>query len=467
MPFYQETRTMRAAAIGTIMPWTGPLSKIPDGWIICSGGSIAASDYPLLARAIQDNYNPNATSTFGGQFPSYEGDIFLPALTNKPLVDIETSYFGSGSGATGHPQDTPALAQSEITPFIGLNSDNGFSSTINNVVTDVVFDLQERTFPAGDDVTNSYYFGKVRGNTVVEGSGEAARTVFFGPRKLGRSHVKSHKHGGRVIETITRLPSAQPGEGVVPYADITYNFTSDIEERPFVPGPQGDVAIFTYEQVVGGSTGAARGDQDGWGSGPQGRVIAPIEAENPPVNWTPNQCSGTPIKEQITEPSNKRTFQHVGGSTATVNVLMDGLSQFDAGVSGSDNSGRPMKYGTNGQNINIPNGQSSFYPDILYTTGLSANDVVSYDTLMSNPGWKFELTQASTATQDQILSHTHDEFDVTFTRSGLKPDTSINVAVWAETGKLNLDNARNVGVLQIDMNISQPGMSCIYVIRAY
>lgn len=466
MPFYQEVRTMRAAAIGTIMPWTGPISKIPDGWIICSGGSVAAADYPLLARAIQDNYNTGATSTFGGQFPSYQGDIFLPALTNRPLVDIEASYFGTGTGATGHPQDTPALAQTEITPYIGLNSDNGFSSTINNVVTDVVFDLTERTFPAGEDVQSSYYFGKVRGNTVAEGSGEASRTLFFGPRKLGRSHVKSHKHGGRNIETIARLPTAQPGEGVVPYGEITFNFGTNVSDP--VPGPFGDIYELSYELVQTGPGGAARGAQDGWGSGPAGRVVAPIQAENPPINWTPQQCAATPIKETITEPSNIRTFAHQNaGGTATVNVLMDGLSGFSAGTSSSDNAGKPMKYGLNGEDIDIPNGQSSFYPDILYTVGFSANDVVSYDTLQSNAGWDFMKTSASVATQDQILSHTHDEFDVTFDRAGLKPDTSINVGVWAETGKLNLDNDRNVGVLQIDMNISQPGMSCIYVIRAY
>ena len=95
---------------------------------------------------------PQLTSTFGGQFPSYEGDIGLPALTGKPLLDVETSYFGVSG--TGHPQDTPALAQAEITPFIGANSDNGFSSTINNVVTDVKFVLDN----------NQTYAGKLRGN---------------------------------------------------------------------------------------------------------------------------------------------------------------------------------------------------------------------------------------------------------------------------------------------------------------
>lgn len=459
MPFYQSVKTMKAAAIGTIMPWTGALSQIPEGWIICSGGTVAAADYPLLARAIQDNYGTASTSTFGGQFPSYEGDIGLPALTGKPLLDVETSYFGVSG--TGHPQDTPALAQSEITPFIGANSDNGFSSTINNVVTDVKFVLDN----------NQTYAGKLRGNTVVQGSGEASRTMFFGPRKLGRSHIKSHKHGGRNIETISELPAARPGEGVVPYADVTYNFTANIGEggnfpdgtdRPFNPGPQGDFGFFQWQ-----FTGSERGVNDGWGSGPTGRVIGAINAESPPINWTPRECKGTPIKGDITEPSNIRTFQGVQGGAADKNVLMATLQTFDAGVTGSDNAAGPLKYGPLGLDLPIPNGQSNFYPDLLYTPGKQASNVVAYDTLMSNPGWNFEITTPSTATQDQILSHTHDEFDVTFDKAGLKPDTSLNVTVEAVTGTLNLDNDRNVGVLQIDMNISQPGMSCIYLIRAY
>ena len=43
---------MKGAAIGTIVPWTGGLSEVPDGWLICDGGSRSASDFPLLAQAI-------------------------------------------------------------------------------------------------------------------------------------------------------------------------------------------------------------------------------------------------------------------------------------------------------------------------------------------------------------------------------------------------------------------------------
>ena len=33
--FYQESKTAKAAAIGTIMPWGGGITTIPKGWIVC------------------------------------------------------------------------------------------------------------------------------------------------------------------------------------------------------------------------------------------------------------------------------------------------------------------------------------------------------------------------------------------------------------------------------------------------
>ena len=65
MPFYQELKTTRGAAIGTIMPWTGGISNIPSGWILCDGQVVAADDFPLLAAAIGDTYNAG-TSDFTG-----------------------------------------------------------------------------------------------------------------------------------------------------------------------------------------------------------------------------------------------------------------------------------------------------------------------------------------------------------------------------------------------------------------
>ena len=56
--FYDSIKSMRAAKIGTIMPWGGDggtgflASNIPKGWIVCTGQTLAASDYPLLASVL-------------------------------------------------------------------------------------------------------------------------------------------------------------------------------------------------------------------------------------------------------------------------------------------------------------------------------------------------------------------------------------------------------------------------------
>ena len=55
--FYQESKTAKGAAIGTIMPWGGGITSIPKGWIICDGQYVNAGEYPLLTQTIGDTYN--------------------------------------------------------------------------------------------------------------------------------------------------------------------------------------------------------------------------------------------------------------------------------------------------------------------------------------------------------------------------------------------------------------------------
>ena len=67
--FYQERHEAKGAVIGTIMAWTGGLSAIPHGWVICDGSTLAADEFPLLAATIGDSYNMGSSSNFTGSFP--------------------------------------------------------------------------------------------------------------------------------------------------------------------------------------------------------------------------------------------------------------------------------------------------------------------------------------------------------------------------------------------------------------
>lgn len=565
MSFYQEIKTAKAAAIGTIMPWTGGTSDIPDGWIPCDGSQISAADFPLLARAIGDTYNlstavteglidtfssgasietgrtpgtyisspddgsgagatfsivvgdqgtngggaPNglgdlvtvallqqginyqvgdtltipsgnsgngtdisvtinaveqgSISTFQGQFPNYQGEVVLPALINRPLVDQEIDYYGPAT-PTGRAFDQQADAISEVVPYIGVNSDVGVPTSFNDVATDVVFELNEREFTSGGDSgTLSYFYsGKLTGNTIIAGSGTGSKIVYFGPRKLGRGHIKTHSHSGN-IETIRATPTTQPGEGVVPWGSISYTFNAQVETS--------DNDIFITDDnrfIVEYEMNDEDRGESGFGGGQAGRTVAGVFAENPPVNWTPKNVIWNPIKEDLTQPQNARTFTGTSNTYGGY-ALSGGIFGFNAG----QGEARTVAYGQGGNLLNLPTGSTSFYPDLVEYAGGSLDALSnptafkSYDTLNSNPGWDFTRTVQSAGTQDVIQSHTHDEFDVNFELSGLRPLNTLNVYVTAPNDNLSLDNARNVGVFQINFNTTQPGMTCVYVIRAY
>ena len=415
MAFYQQTRTAKAAAIGTIMPWTGGISNVPKGWILCDGSPISATSYPLLARAIGDTYN-SGPSSFSGSFPNYNGNIVLPNLSNKNLIDIEPSYFGPTG--TGNTVDLDPGSASAISPLIGSNTDNGIKTIYNDITTDVIFTLNDR----------SGYSGRASGNTISGGEG-VLKTVYISPRKLGRDHIKPHNHPGR-YETLSYTNPLRPGEGVIPYSNFTYTFSSNIstdDNDIFVGGDRDSDVSITINLV-----GRNRDDTSGFGQGRPGRVVAGVLGENPNVNYTPFNVKFTPLAPFLTNPR------------------VDDVTL--------------IPYGLGGNTLPIGSGEKNYYPDISNSFTQSN----TYDTLTTPKGHDFNaITPTPGVTGDIIQPHVHDEFDVEFVRGSLRPNTTLTVQAEAPNANLNLDNVSNRGVLQINFNTSQPGLTSIYIIRAY
>lgn len=403
--FYQSSKTAKAAVIGTIMPWSGPLGAIPDGWIICDGSTKIARDYPLLVQAIGDTYNAGA-SNLGGSFPNYSGEFVLPDLNNRMLMDIEEEYFGSvNTGGTGKSIDTDTDARSIISPFIGDNVDNGVPTVYNDVYTDVIFTLNDR----------SGYSGRIKGNVIVPGDFE--KTIYLGGRKLGTSHIRSHSHSGS-YETLANSDPTRPGEGVVPYENVTTTFRIEAVDTI------GDLDLtdngneISFQYNISASDLASIENINGFGSGIPGRTVARVRSEIPPVNLKPQRVRFTPIKD-------------------TLDV-------------GTLDSGTTVPYALGGGNLTIPDGLRNYYPDVTA--------VGTFGTLVSN--------RADNWDSDFLLAHTHDPLDVVFDTASLKPSSSI-VATASIPATTVLDNASNIAALQIDMNTTQPSLTCVYIIRAY
>lgn len=450
MTFYQQSKTAKAAVIGTIIPWTGSANTVPDGWILCNGGSVAANEFPLLAQAIGDSYN-QGNSDFGGNFPAYTGSITIPDLNNKVLIDIEESYFNTKqNGGTGKAIDTDPDAKTLLSPLIGDNTDNGTTLIFTDVFIDVVFTLNDR----------SGYVGKIAGNTFVPGDG--AKTLYVGPRKLGRQHVTGHTHGGS-YRTLRNDNPQRPGLGVIPYFSVVYTFyfstyeTSGEDSAEYFyfgysdkPGFGGEAASgkttvrpglyfgsdgngtfgTTYASPNAGIPGAqsfrswlSHTPTSGFGQGPDGRVIAKVITEQPPINVTPRRVARSPITREFLESPSV------------------GLSKFI-------DSSRQYNYALGGGSFTIPTGFQNYYADSDRT----------FDTLSS--------TDAITENSDKIEAHTHDEIEITYDGSAIRARSSIVSQVNIPATTL-LDNTANKSALQIDFNVSQPQLTCIYIIRAY
>jgi len=408
---------MKGAVIGTIMPWSGSLSEIPDGWIICDGSTKQAKDYPLLVQAIGDTYNldPN-TSNLGGAFPNYQGDFLLPNLNGngRHLMDIEEEYFDIvAQGGTGKAIDTDPDARNIIAPYIGVNTDSAVPTVFTDVRTDVVFTLNDRLD----------YSGNISGNQVIDGVGE--KVVYVGGRKLGHTHVRQHVHSG-TYETINSLPSSRPSKGVIPWDNYEIEWTYGAWNNTQVTEPgEIDDLYFAYEARYNGillnnDQSSANLGTTGFGGGLDGRTVARVGSEAPPVNLYPREVLGTPIANQ---------------------------SEFYRQAIESEDT---IDYALGGGTLTVPTGMRNYYPDAL-SEGY-------FGTFTSN--------SASDWLSDGFLAHAHDPFEVVYDQGSLKPQSrlvaTVNIPVTT-----NLDNVSNTGALQIDMNTSQPSLTCVYIIRAY
>ena len=138
---YNLARTAEAQPVGSIVPWVGPLTDIPPGWLICDGQPLDPGDYPLLARVIQNIYGGD---NFAGDFPNYTGEFQLPNINQKGLVDISTEYFTTDQTTPGADQptlniDTPESA-AVIAQYIGTDSDIGVPGAVFAITDlDMVF----------------------------------------------------------------------------------------------------------------------------------------------------------------------------------------------------------------------------------------------------------------------------------------------------------------------------------------
>jgi len=181
---YNTIKSMKGMAIGTIIPWSGPISGdfgIPKGWLACTSNRILeVDDYPELYEIIGNRY---------GGFIS-DRTFALPSLPGKALVDYHPSH-AAEFGYTGN-----------FASFLGTDDDvANQNTTTQSSNIDVFLTLDNisqnmRATMTGMNLNPSTY----------------STTFGYVPRRLGDGHMSSHGHAGTypsIRVTDTRIEDCQ------------------------------------------------------------------------------------------------------------------------------------------------------------------------------------------------------------------------------------------------------------------
>jgi hypothetical protein len=160
--FYNRLKSQKGTAIGTIISWSGDITNMPPGWIICDGKTLEVDDYPTLFDIIGYRY--------GGSGNSFN----TPRLLNRAIVDYHPSHANVASiGLT-----------SDFVARMGEDTANSTSGRSSNI--DLFFTIS--------NVNN--FSAKVTELGINSPSYSDELSVV--PRVLGDHHTGSHSHPGEV-----------------------------------------------------------------------------------------------------------------------------------------------------------------------------------------------------------------------------------------------------------------------------
>ena len=191
MKYYESTRKMQGASVGTILPWSGDRASIPQGWLECTGQTLEGMEYPILASVLGNTYGPTGGLN-GRAYGSYiSGDVFrLPNLNGRVLTDYEPSYVSSAA----------QYAHLQMGQTAESNSVGGLSITSGEID-----DLRAST---------TYTFGPL----TADDSTGSGLTIVLDVDSTGRAAVTSITDGGTgyaINDTIT-IQAVDLPSGVTP-----------------------------------------------------------------------------------------------------------------------------------------------------------------------------------------------------------------------------------------------------------
>ncbi|MCP4134199.1 MAG: tail fiber protein [bacterium] len=94
-----DTRAKEAAPIGTVVPFAGPRTNIPDGWFLCNGDPKSRAGYPELFAAIGTAWGAPDGNTFN--LPDLQGLFLRGVAAGSPEDPDRNSRAAIKTGGYG------------------------------------------------------------------------------------------------------------------------------------------------------------------------------------------------------------------------------------------------------------------------------------------------------------------------------------------------------------------------------
>ena len=508
---YETNKKMRAAQIGTIMPWVADAASKPDGWLECNGQTLEAVDYPVLASVIGNTYGPqnglNARTygnyLLGDQFrlPQLNGRVltdYEPSNLNVPALQMGQTYpsgavggtiivegeneigrtsqtinvtsgtsnlvLGSGVTGTGLQLTMDCDVNGRVAVSNVVNKGSGFSTGDKLTIPGSVFGGQDQVviqiawvLPSVSDVITPSGPGTVQ-LMAGDGSTVSLPTALNDTADLNFVVTDSQNMTGQIRSFSINPPAYFKSYYTIPRKLSKDHMPPHRHASPTGVGgysradaDAGYVESFQCPDAIGGVEGNQKQKQLSSGGG------GDIDSVDPGVLLVTYFEEGTTIKT---------TFQPVKNNVASVGThikmpcwqgpiprALNGTFPNECNYRESSQAGfmtnKKNWYGNQtADQINQANGASQTYP-----TTLNHN---------------YENMTGSTA----INSHNHYSFELVMNAGFVRPPTIVPVDDIQVQSNLT-GQATNVGVqnipsaLNINVDIKTPALSMMYLIRAY
>lgn len=285
---YNNTKTMKGAAVGTIIGWTGPISAIPKGWLLCNGQFENTADYPYLYAVIGNTYGSGV------------GVFRMPQIGGRALADIknDSAYIGTGVSSV----------------FTGLIGTDGSTNTSNNYTSNIDLNVN-----IDNNISSTSTYSGILSEVT------ATQPAYFDSfktteRKLGDFHTASHTHDGEYSSVVKlnspRVEGCQYGAinglfsggcGAFQTSDCCNSPTHYLVELNWTYN--GVNAVYKNSMLAGMPIGGS-GNSPGLSSNSNSPAFNPTTNSAPRVNSAPKNFLDANDSTELTTTSSGYSFNY-------------------------------------------------------------------------------------------------------------------------------------------------------------